>query len=236
MHHALMPLASGLLPKWLDASYILTQLGPYLLPVVALIIFAECGLLVGFFLPGDSLLFTLGLFIATGTVGVPMWVACVVLSACAVVGNVAGYGIGYAIGPRLFNKPDSRLFRKEYVDKTHAFFEKYGARAVLLARLVPIVRTFITAVAGVGRMDPRRYFTYTIIGGIVWASGITILGYFLGQIGVVRDHLELFLIAIVLVSVIPIVIEWARSRKERKLAVPTETDQERTTVLPRVRD
>lgn len=241
MHHALVPMASGLLPKWLDATYILDSLGPYLLPIVALIIFAECGLLIGFFLPGDSVLFTLGLFIATGHVDEQLWVVCLVLSLCAVVGNFAGYGIGYAIGPRLFNKPDSKLFRQEYVDKTHGFFEKYGARAILLARLVPIVRTFITAIAGVGRMDPRKYFTYSIIGGVVWATGVTVLGYFLGRIDVVHENLELFLVAIVVISVIPIVIEWARSRKERKVADAAHAgdghrEAETTVTIPSVRD
>jgi membrane-associated protein len=129
-----------------------------------------------------------------------------------VVGNVVGYYLGYRAGPALFNRPDSRLFKREYVDKAHAFFDKYGARAILLGRFVPIVRTFITAVAGVGRMDPRKYFTYSVVGGVGWATGVTLLGFWLGRISFVRDHVELILIGIVALSLVPIVIEAIRAR------------------------
>jgi membrane-associated protein len=209
--------AVALGPQWLDPNYLLTALGGLLVPIVAVIIFAECGLLIGFFLPGDSLLFPLGLFIAHGTVQTPLWIACLVMSACAVLGNIVGYGIGYLIGPKLFNKPDSKLFRREYVDRTHLFFERYGIRAIFLARFVPIIRTFITAVAGVGRMERGRFFGVSIIGGVIWASGVLVAGYFLGQINWIGGHIDLILVLIVLVSVIPILIEWARNRKERRL-------------------
>ncbi|HEX3789194.1 MAG TPA: VTT domain-containing protein [Pseudonocardiaceae bacterium] len=201
-------------PKWLDSSYLLSSLGGWALPIISVIIFAECGILIGFFLPGDSLLFPLGLFIAKGYVQTPLWVACLILSACAVLGNVVGYGIGYAAGPKLFSKPDSKLFKREYVERTHMFFDKYGTRAIFLARFVPIIRCFITAVAGVGRMEPKRYFSVSIVGGIIWASGVTVAGYFLGQIDFIASHVDLILVLIVLISVIPIVIEWARHRKE----------------------
>jgi membrane-associated protein len=180
---------------------------------LCLIIFAECGLLIGFFLPGDSLLFTAGLFVANGLIGSPIWLVCLLLTVCAVVGNVVGYYLGYQAGPALFNRPDSRLFKHEHVAKTHAFFEKYGARAILLGRFVPIVRTFITAIAGIGRMDPRKYFTYSIIGGVAWATGVTLLGFWLGRIAFVRDHVELILIGIVVLSVLPIAIEAIRARR-----------------------
>ncbi|HEX4701117.1 MAG TPA: VTT domain-containing protein, partial [Pseudonocardiaceae bacterium] len=214
MSHALTTTVA-LGPQWLDPNYLLTSLGGALVPIVAVIIFAECGLLIGFFLPGDSLLFPLGLFIASGAVQTPLWLACLVMSVCAVLGNVVGYGIGWAVGPKLFNKPDSRLFRREYVDRTHQFFEKYGGRALFLARFVPIIRTFITAVAGVGRMERGRYFSVSVIGGVVWASGVLVAGYFLGQIGFIKNHIDLILVLIVVVSLIPIVIEWARHRAER---------------------
>jgi membrane-associated protein len=206
----------ALLPDWLDAQHILDTLGPYALIGVLIIVFAECGLLVGFFLPGDSLLFTAGLLVANGAIGTPLWLVCVliVISACA--GNLVGYGIGYRAGPAIFNRPDSRLFKREYVDKTHAFFERYGARAIVLARFVPIVRTFITAIAGVGRMDFRRYATYTTLGGILWGAGVTVLGYFLGQIAFIRDNIEAMLILIVLVSVIPIGVELLRARSQHR--------------------
>lgn len=199
-------------PSWLDPDQLLRMLGPYVLAGLCLIIFAECGLLVGFFMPGDSLLFTAGLFVANGLIDSPIWLVCLLLTGCAVAGNVVGYYLGYRAGPALFNRPDSRLFKREYVDKTHAFFDKYGARAIVLGRFVPIVRTFITAVAGVGRMDRREYFTYSILGGVGWATGVTLLGFWLGGIMFVRNHVELILIGIVALSIIPIVIETIRIR------------------------
>ncbi|HKR49927.1 MAG TPA: VTT domain-containing protein [Pseudonocardiaceae bacterium] len=209
-----MSLAFG--PSWLDPEQLLRMLGPYVLLGLCLIIFAECGLLIGFFLPGDSLLFTAGLFVANGIIGTPIWLVCLLLTVCAVVGNAVGYGIGVKVGPALFNRPDSRLFKREHVDKTHAFFEKYGPRAIVLGRFVPIVRTFITAIAGVGRMDPRRYFTYSVIGGVAWATGVTLLGFWLGRITFVREHVELILIGIVVLSILPIVIEAVKVRRQSR--------------------
>ena len=196
------------------------MLGPYVLVGLCMIIFAECGLLIGFFMPGDSLLFTAGLFVASGLIGAPIWLVCLLVTVCAVAGNVVGYFVGYKAGPALFDRPDSRLFRREHVDKTHAFFDKYGARAIVLGRFVPIVRTFITAIAGVGRMDPRPYFIYSIIGGVVWATGVTLLGYWLGAITFVRTHVELILVGIVALSIMPIVIEAVRARRTNQRSVP----------------
>ncbi len=204
------------LPSWLDPEVILRGMGGWALAVLCLIIFAECGLLVGFFLPGDSLLFVAGLFVATGAIATPLWLVCVLVTVCAFVGNVCGYWIGAKAGPALFNKPNSKLFKKEYVDKTHEFFDKYGARAIVMARFVPIVRTFITAMAGVGRMDGKKYFTYSAIGGVAWAAGVTVLGYFLGEIPFVEKNIEAMLVLIVLISVIPIIIEVVKARREKK--------------------
>jgi membrane-associated protein len=208
----------SLLPSWLDPETILRGMGGWALAVLCLIIFAECGLLIGFFLPGDSLLFVAGLFVATGAIATPLWAVCVLVTVCAFVGNVCGYWIGAKAGPALFNKPDSRLFKREYVDKTHEFFERYGPRAIVLARFVPIVRTFITAIAGVGRMEPRKFFTYSAIGGIAWATGVTVLGYFLGEIPFVESNIEAMLLLIVAISVLPIVIEVVRARRQRRAA------------------
>lgn len=208
-------------PSWLDPAQLLTMLGPYVLLGMCLIVFAECGLLIGFFLPGDSLLFTAGLFVASGLISAPIWLVCLLLTVCAVAGNVVGYYIGYRAGPALFSRPDSRLFRREYVDKTHAFFDKYGARAIVLGRFVPIVRTFITAMAGVGRMEARRYFTYSVIGGVAWATGVTLLGFWLGRITFVKENLELILIGIVALSITPIVIEVARARRASRRTADT---------------
>ncbi len=204
---------------YLNPEELLASLGTFALVGVILIIFAETGLLIGFFLPGDSLLFITGLFVAQGLyINLPIWLVCLLLTAAAIIGNMVGYWIGYKAGPKLFKKDDSRFFKKEYVDKTHEFFEKYGNKAIVLARFVPIVRTFITAIAGVGRMDYRKFVIYSAVGGVLWATGVTLLGYFLGNIPFVKDNIELILILVVLVSVIPIVFEYLKHRREKARA------------------
>lgn len=204
--------------EFLSPENILNWLGPWALVGVAFIIFAECGLLIGFFLPGDSLLFLTGLFVAQNFIEQSIWLAVIVLTIMAVVGNLVGYWIGRAVGPKLFDKPDSKIFKQEYVEKTHAFFEKYGARAIILARFVAIVRTFITAIAGVAKMDFRKYALYSTIGGVLWAAGITLAGYYLGNFPIVKDNIEIVLILVVLVSILPIVIEYIKHRREGKAA------------------
>lgn len=200
-------------PEWLKPDVIISWLGPWALVGLALIVFAECGLLLGFFLPGDSLLFTAGLFVAQGAIQFPLWVVCALLVVAAFAGNVVGYYIGRAAGPAVFDKPESRLFKPKHVARTQEFFDKYGTRAIVLGRFVPIVRTFITVMAGVGRMDARRYFTYSLVGGVLWAAGVTVLGFWLGQFQFVRDNIELMLLLIVFLSVVPIVIEIIRARR-----------------------
>jgi membrane-associated protein len=224
----------SILPSWLNPETILSGMGGWALAVLCLIIFAECGLLVGFFLPGDSLLFVAGLFVATGVIDSPLWLVCALVTVCAFVGNMCGYWIGSKVGPALFNKPDSKFFKKEHVDKTHEFFEKYGARAVIMARFVPIVRTFITAIAGVGRMNAKKFFTYSAIGAVLWASGVTVLGYFLGEIGFIKKNIDVVAIIIVLISIIPIVIEVAKARREKKRAAATGGDAQ-TEIIERIR-
>jgi len=214
--HSTMMVIHALGPDWLNPETLITSLGDVAFWVVLGIIFAECGLLIGFFLPGDSLLFVTGLFIASGGISLNIWLACLLLFVSAVLGNVVGYWIGYKAGPSLFNRPDSRLFRQEYVAKTHEFFDKYGGRAIILARFVPIVRTFITAIAGVGRMDFRKYLIFSAIGGFLWAVGVTLLGYYLGNIEFVKKNIELVLILVVLISVIPFAIEIIRHRRAAK--------------------
>jgi len=202
---------SALGPEWIQPTYILEKFGTAAFIAVLVIIFVECGLFI-FFLPGDSLLFVTGLFISTGQIGVPLWLACMLLSLAAWLGNLSGYAIGRRVGPSLFHRPNSRLLNPEGVAKTHAFFEKYGPKAIVLGRFVPIVRTFITAMAGVGKMDFRVYGTYSLVGGVLWAAGLTVLGYFLGQNAFVQKNIELIAILIVVVSVLPAVFEWWRSR------------------------
>ncbi len=202
-------------PSWLDPQILLDNLGSAALWGTALILFVECGLFV-FFLPGDSLLFTVGLLVGRGSIGQPLWLVCLVLTVAAFAGNVVGYEIGRKAGPAMFSRPDSRLFKQRYVDQTVAFFDKYGARAVILARFVPIVRTFITVTAGVGRMDRRKFLGYTAIGAVLWATGITVLGYFLGSVPFIAANLEVILLLIVLVSVLPAIVEVLRARSKKR--------------------
>lgn len=204
-------------PEWLDPQYIIESLGPWALAGVCLIIFAECGLLVGFFLPGDSLLFITGLAVVTGLIDTPLWLVCVLLVVCAFLGNALGYWIGLKAGPPIFDRPNSRLFKRENVERTQKFFDKYGNRAIVLGRFVPIVRTFITVMAGVGRMDARRFLTFSLIGGVAWAAGVTLLGAGLGQFEFVKNNIEAMLILVVALSLVPIAIELIKARRERKL-------------------
>jgi membrane-associated protein len=206
---------SALGPAWLDSQHLLQQLGGLALWGTAAVVFVECGLFI-FFMPGDSLLFTVGLFVGKGTIHHPLWLVCLVLSVAAFAGNLVGYEIGRKAGPALFHRPDSRIFKQQYVDQTVAFFDKYGARAVVLARFVPIVRTFITVTAGVGRMDRRKFLSYTAIGAVLWATGITVLGYFLGSVTFIANNLEAIALLIVLVSILPMVVEVLRARSKRR--------------------
>ncbi|MEO8329874.1 MAG: VTT domain-containing protein [Candidatus Nanopelagicales bacterium] len=205
-----------LLPGWLDPEQMLESLGPWALIGTLVIVFAECGLLVGFFLPGDSLLFTVGLLTARGSIDTNIAIVCALISVAAVAGNFMGYWIGHKAGPAIFNRPDSRLFRKQYVDRTRTFFDSHGARAIILARFLPIVRTFITVMAGAAGMKFRDYAIYTTIGGVVWATGVTLLGYYLGQRTFVQQHIELILIAIVVVSLVPVSFELLRHRAAKE--------------------
>lgn len=203
-------------PSWMNPESMLNSLGDIAFWVALGVIFAECGILLGFFLPGDSLLFVVGLFIAQGSIDMNLWIASLLLTFSAIAGNLTGYWIGRTAGPALFNRPDSRFFRKEYVDKTHQFFEKHGGKAIILARFVPIVRTFITAVAGIGRMDFRKYVIFSSIGAVLWAGLITVAGYYLGNIEFIKKNLEIALIVVVLISVIPIIVEFIRHRRQLK--------------------
>jgi membrane-associated protein len=210
--HALTSLVQSLGP---DPEALLKSLGAVAFWVALAIIFAECGLLIGFFLPGDSLLFIVGMLIAQSFIAINIGVAVLLLIIAAIIGNIVGYWIGLKAGPALFKRPDSKLFKKEYVDKTHAFFEKYGARAIVMARFVPIVRTFITAIAGVGRMDFRKYVIFSFIGAVLWAGCVTLAGYFLGNIEFVKKNIEIILILVVFVSILPIIFEYVKHRRER---------------------
>src|SRR5918912_959501 len=212
-------------PSWLDPRH-LDTFGTAALWIAAVIVFSECGLLVGFFLPGDTLLFTVGLLVGTRVVDLPLWAAILLLAAAAFLGNAVGYEIGRAAGPAIFRREDSALFKHENVERTAAFFERWGPPAIMLARFVPIVRTFITVTAGVGRMDRRRYLLYSGIGAVVWAGGVTAIGYYLGSIPVVRNNadtiftlVEIVLAGVVLLSVAPVLLDvWRRRRRRAREA------------------
>lgn len=199
-------------PQWMDPQWLLDQFGAQFFWVAVAIVFIECGLLFPF-LPGDSLLFAVGLFIAEGSIDVNIVVACLVLSLSAFAGNVVGYEIGRAIGGPLYEH-NGRIIKKKYFDDTHAFFERHGAKALVIGRFVPIVRTFVTVVAGIGRMDRRHFFTWSAVGAGLWATGVTLLGYFLGQaVPVLKDKLEVAIVVIVAISLVPMGIEVFRSRR-----------------------
>jgi membrane-associated protein len=206
-----------LLPSWFDPEVIINWLGPYALWGVAFIVFAECGLFA--ILPGDSLLFTIGIFVALGTIHHSMVFVCTVLTLAAVLGNVSGYLLGRLIGPPLFRERSGlmgQIFKPAYVEKTRGFLDRYGSRALILARFVPIVRTFVTLVAGVSRMSFRHFIAYTAIGGVLWAVGVTTLGYYLGNIGFIKNNIDAVLILIVLVSLVPMAIEFMLARRRNR--------------------
>lgn len=201
------PLALG--PKWIEADFLIETFG--MLGVLA-VVFVESGLLIGFLLPGDSLLFTAGLLSANGTLP-DLWVLLVTIPIAAIAGDQVGYAIGRKAGPAVFKRPDSRFFREEYVERSSEFFDRYGARTIVIARFVPIVRTLAPVMAGVSRMDYRTFLIFNVIGGIGWGVGVTTLGYFLGQVEFVHDNLEPIILGIVALSFIPIAVELLKARR-----------------------
>ena len=204
-------MSSAIGPSWLDPDSLISTFG--LIGVLA-VVFAESGLFIGFFLPGDSLLFTTGLLVAGGTyLHQPVWLVCLLVTVAAVAGDQFGYAFGHRFGPALFRRPNSRLFKQENLSRAETFFARYGARSIVLARFVPIVRTFTPIVAGASHMPYRTFLTYNVIGGLLWGCGVTILGYFLGQVAFVKDNIDLILIGIVGLSVIPIGVQVLRARR-----------------------
>ncbi len=213
MIDALHPLLLGL--EWMDPEWWLGQFGNQMFWASVAIVFIECGLLFPI-LPGDSLLFAVGLFIATDQLDFNIAGACVVLSAAAFAGNVAGYEIGRKIGPPLFHREGRFLNTRNYT-KTHDFFERYGNKALVLGRFVPIVRTFITVIAGAGAMDRARFFGWSFVGAVLWATGLTLVGYFLGDAVPWLEHnLEAAVLLIVAVSVLPMAYEWFKHRRSQR--------------------
>ncbi len=185
---------------------------------LALIVFAETGLLVGFFLPGDSLLVTAGLVCALENT-LNIWVLNLLLIAAAIIGDTVGYWIGYHVGPRLFNKEDSLFFKKSHILRTKAFYEKYGSKTIVLARFVPIVRTFAPTVAGVAQMNYKKFLTYNVLGGLGWVLSMTSIGYFLGRsIPNIDKNIHYVALVVIVLSFLPIVKEYLAARKEKTVA------------------
>ncbi len=192
---------------------IIDQYGPLTYVILFVVIFAETGFVVTPFLPGDSLIFAAGTFAALGNLN--PWLLFVLLVIAAIGGDAVNYWIGHTIGPRAYTG-EIKLIKKEYIDRTHAFFEKHGGKTIFLARFVPIVRTFAPFVAGVSEMSYGYFFRYNVIGGVTWVAIFLALGYFFGTIPFVQDNFEFVIIAIVLISVLPAVFEWWKARQEHK--------------------
>ncbi len=184
--------------------------------LLAGVVFAETGLLFGLFLPGDSLLFTVGVVAGAGDLDIVR--ICALLTVVSILGDQSGYLLGYRTGPRIFRRKDSLLFKQEYVTRTRAFYEKHGGKTLIYAKFVPIVRTFAPFMAGVGRMRYSRFLSFNVFGGIGWVLSMTLAGFALGDVAVVRRNFEKVVIGIVLVSVLPMVVQVLKSRKEASAA------------------
>jgi membrane protein DedA with SNARE-associated domain len=223
----LVPVPNSVQALGLDSSALLEQSSTWALWVTAAIIFAECALLLGFFLPGDTLLFSAGVLVSTGTIDQPILLVCAVLAASAVLGNVVGYEIGHWAGPALLERP-GRLVTEERLQRTRDFFDRHGPIAIVLGRFVSVVRTLITVTAGAARMPRRSYLFYSAIGGVLWAAGVTALGYALGQMPFVQTYVEPYLDVVVAVlvlgTVLPLLISSLLSRRRAAAAdVPAPT-------------
>jgi membrane-associated protein len=199
-----------------NALFELVRWGGYVALVA--IVFTETGLLIGFFLPGDSLLITAGLVAAAG--GLDIWWLNGLLIVAAIVGDSVGYAIGYRTGPRIFTRDDSRWFNKKHLVRTREFYERHGGKTIVLARFIPIIRTFAPVVAGVGQMEYRRFLAYNVLGGIGWVTSMTWAGYLLGQvIPDIGRYIHVVIVVVVILSFIPIALEWWKARSHRNDAV-----------------
>jgi membrane-associated protein len=210
-----MEILSGFIDLFLHLdeylAQIITDYGTWTYGILFAVIFVETGLVVMPFLPGDSLLFAAGTFAALGSLNI--WLLVGLLIGAAFLGDTVNYSIGHYLGERAYN---IKWIKKEYLDKTHAFFEKHGGKAIFLARFVPIVRTFAPFVAGIGKMTYGYFITYNIVGGVVWVLLFTFAGYLFGNIPFMKDNFEYVIIVIILVSILPMVFEWWKARKETK--------------------
>ena len=220
---------TALIP-WLDPETLISGFGAFALLGVCFIVFAETGLLVGFLLPGDTLLVITGLLTFTGVIELDIWWVALAIGFAAFLGGEVGYLIGHKAGPKVFERKETGLFSVENVQRTNAFFERFGGLAVILARFVPVVRTFAPVAAGVGHMNYRKYSFYNLIGALIWGAGLTTAGYLLGYIPPLADfvtnYIDIILLAAVVISVVPTAFHYFRSsskaRKNRQTAVDAE--------------
>jgi membrane-associated protein len=210
---------------WLSPDRLVASGGSWALWIVAAIIFAECAILLGFFLPGDTLLFGLGMIAATGAITQPIWLVCLVLCVAAVLGNLAGYEVGYRLGEAFLRGDRRQVIQRRHIERTERFFDKYGSRAIVLARFVGVVRSVITMVAGAVRMNRAKYFVYSTIGALVWAAGTTLVGYFLGRVPFVRrhvqPHLDLFVLIAVVFTLVTVGVHLVLDRRKKMVAAET---------------
>ena len=213
------------LDKYIDL--LIRDYGMWTYLIFFIIVFCETGLVVTPFLPGDSLLFVAGTFAALGSLNL-MWLL-VILSAAAILGDTINYWIGNYIGPKVFQMQNSRVFRKEYLDRTHQFYEKYGPITIVIGRFIPIIRTFAPFLAGVGSMTYGKFLIYNVVGGILWIASFTLGGYFFGNLPFVKKNFTLVIVAIIVISVMPTVIEYLRQRRQAKAKrtslIPSEPEQ-----------
>ena len=198
------------LDKYLDS--IIRSYGSLTYGILFLIVFCETGLVITPILPGDSLLFATGTVAALGSLDLSLII--ILLSIAAIAGDTVNYWIGYLVGPKVFSKEKSRLFNKEYLDRTHHFYQKYGGKTIIIARFIPIIRTFAPFVAGVGRMTYKRFIIYNVLGGIGWIVTFVLGGYFFGNIPLVKNNFALIILAIIIISILPAIIEYLRQRHQ----------------------
>ncbi|GIG28125.1 VTT domain-containing protein [Cellulomonas marina] len=202
-------------PGFLDPENLISSFGTAAIIGIVAVVFIETGLLFPF-LPGDSLLFTAGALVAQEQLDFPIWLLCVLLFVAAFAGDQVAYLIGRTLGPRVFDRPDSRFFKRAYIDQTYAYFEKYGGRTIVVARFVPFVRTYAPVAAGVGRMSYRHFVTWNALGALLWGVGVTLLGFALGTIPFVKENIEALLVLVVLASLVPMAVEILRARRDRR--------------------
>ena len=191
-------------------DFIIRSYGTWTYAILFLIIFCETGLVVTPILPGDSLLFATGMFAARGSLDVMLLV--ILLSISAIAGDTINYWIGYLLGPQVFKKEKSLLFNKKYLDRTHRFYEKYGGKTIIIARFIPIIRTFAPFVAGIGRMTYKRFITFNVVGGVGWIVIFVLAGYFFGSVPYVKNNFSLIILAIIIISILPGIIEYLRHK------------------------